>query len=283
MDSTPNVAPAAPAVSAPANEPVNPNPAPVAGEAPPAPAAEPAEPKAPSRLQKRIDELTASKYENERRAQEAEARLAAFERQQQHFRQVSQLDASEPAIDQFNDLASYQRAMANWTVQKATALSTAQWEERMQQHQAQQMQVAQQHMARQHQVMRENVMLEEKMAAGAKKYADFQQVVGNPDLPTVRGTPLFDAVMLADNAVDIAYALAKAPHELERLLSIGDPQRIAREVFKLDQKFTGTGATQAPPPPPQRNGSPATGKDLGSMSTAEHVADYRRQKMKRST
>lgn len=282
LNPAPSAPAAAPAVSAPANENVVANPAPIEGQTegaqtPP----EPPQPKGPSRLQKRIDELTAQRYEEQRRADDAHARLAAFERKQALTQQFSELDAKAPRVDQFQDLQSYQMAVSDWTTQRAAAIAAAQWDERMQQFTAQQTQQQQRVMAEQHKVMRDNVRLEERMSAGVKKYPDFHAVVGNPELPSVRGSPLFDAVLESDNAVDIAYSLAKNPAELERLLGITDPIRISREVFRLDSKFTGNGATQAPPPPPQRNGASAAPKDYGQMSTAEHVKAYLGAKAKR--
>lgn len=225
----------------------------------------------------RIGQLTARYREAERRAQEAESRLAAQERERAQATQFAEIDSSEPQIDRFNTLAEYQRAYGEWTVKKATAKAHSEWEKRMEQQQAVYAQQEAQRVQAFQRLAQENQQLEEGMKEGVKKYPDFADVVGNPDLPSVRGTPLFDIVMAAQNRADIAYALAKKPGELDRLLSM-PPARAAMEVFRLDAQFKGNGATSAPPPPPQRNGSAAVVKDFGSMSTAEHVEAYRRQK-----
>lgn len=260
MDTTPQVATAAPAESAPAQEHIE-SPS-TEGQHADSPAQESQpeqkpEPKAPSRLQQRIDELTRQRYEEQRRADEYAAKLAAYEREQQQAKTFADIDARQPRIEQFQDLHTYTLAMNEWNRQRTIAEATVQWEQREQQRAAEQAQHAAKFMEQQQRVMHENVQLETKMADGAKVYPDFIQAVTNPDLPSTRGTPLFAAVMEADNAVHIAYSLAKNPAELERLLSLRDPVRITREVMKLDAKFTGTPSTSAPPPPPQRNGAAA--------------------------
>lgn len=251
-------APAAPVESAPTQDaPITDAPASGEGTDDAAPKAEPPKPEAPTRLQKRIDDLTRQRYEEQRARESAEARLAQYERQQAQAQQFAQIDAQAPRIDQFNDLATYQMAMSNWTAQRSAAIATAQWEERMQQmaqHQARQAQEQFQHQQR---ITQENVVLDSKMASAAKKYPDFMQVVTSQDIASVRNTPLFSLILEADNAGDIAYALAKNPTEIDRLLSLGHPAAMARAVFALDRQFSGNAVTTAPPPPPSRNGSTA--------------------------
>lgn len=279
-------APAAPAASAPAQETVS-SPA-ISGDqaSPPAPdagaAAETPEAPKPSRLQARIDELTRQRYDEQRRADAYQAQLDQIQRHQALTQQFSQLDAQAPNIDRFQSLHEYQMAMADWTTRRAAAVATAHWERMQQENQSRQAQVNAQAFAQQQQAFHENAAIEGKMASGVKKYADFQKVITNPDLPSTRGTPLFGAVMAAENAVDIAYSLAKNPAELDRLLSIRDPMHLAREVFRLDAKFAGNGVTNAPPPPPNRVGSSHAPKDWNQMSTREHVQAYRAAKSKRA-
>jgi hypothetical protein len=148
--------------------------------------------------------------------------------------------------------------MADWTTKRATAIAMAQWEERQQQVDQQRAQQAQQFYAQQQRIAQENAVLEQKMAGGAKKYADFMQVVTSQDIGSVRNTPLFSLILEADNAADIAYALAKNPGEIDRLLSLGHPAAMARAIFQLDRQFSGNAVTTAPPPPPSRNGSTVT-------------------------
>lgn len=272
LNPAPSAPAATPAAPAPANETLEPN-AGASAEGATPPTDEPPKPKGPSRLQTRIDELTRRHYDEQRRAEAAEAQLAQFRRQQEHSHRLSELDRQEPQIDQFQSLAEYQRAYANYTVQKATAVSTAQWEQRMQEQAAHDAKFAAQAAQQQARIQFENQVIERKLAEGAKKYPDFQQVVTNNDLPTVRGTPLAEIILEADNAVDITYSLAKNPSELERLLSL-HPVQAAKEINRMDQKFAGVGSTSAPPPPPQRNGTQTVVKNYDDMSTREHAKTY---------
>lgn len=279
-----NVAPAAPAESAPANEPVQ---TPASGEASPQTPPQSSEPPREqitkhSRLQSRFDELTKQRYEEQRRAEAAEARLAEIERQHAQKETFSQLDSEEPQIERFNSLAEYQRAMHEWTVKKAAAVATAAWEKRMQEQYAQnQEQFARQEQQRiqQEQI---NAVIEQRMDAGRKKYPDFMEAIGNPELPPIRQHPaLFGALLNCQNAHDIAYALAKNPAEYERFYAMRNPYQIARELFAIDQKFTGSAATtQAPAPPPQRNGTSTGSKTWQDMGTAEHVKAYQARRHK---
>jgi hypothetical protein len=270
MDTTPEVAPAAPAESAPAPEHNDQTPA------PPAEGAAPPEPRKPSRTQIRIDELTRQRYEEQREKEAYKARLEAIERERAQTQQFSEIDKEEPQIDRFNSLAEYQRAMHEWTVKKATAVATSTWEKRMQEQYAQNAeQYARQERERfqQEQVTQ---AIEQKMEVGRKVYPDFMEAVANPELPPIRQHPmLLGALMNCDNSHHIAYALAKNPAEYERFYAMRNPWQIARELNTLDQKFTGSGATTgAPPPPPPRNGTATGRKDWTDMSTAEHVKAY---------
>lgn len=289
MDTTndQNSSPAAPAASAPAIEndsSASPTPGSPA-EAPQDPALQKPDPEQRARtVTQRISQLTA-RYHDEQRAREAaETRLAQYERQQAISQQFSQLDAQAPQIDKFDSLHQYQMAMANWTTQRAAMVAQAQWDERQQAERATQAQQYAQMAQQQQRVAAENAVIEQKMAKGVQKYPDFMEAVGNPELPSLRGTPLMTILLETENGVDIGYALAKNPSEYERILelSVRNPAAAAREVFRMDAKFAGNGPTNAPPPPPQRNGSTQVVKDYSGMSTAEHVKAYREAKRKRA-
>lgn len=282
MDST-NTVPAAPVESAPTPEQstdTTPQVTHEGAEATPAPVADPERESRARSAKDRIDQLTARYREQERRAQAAEAQLDQHRRQQELHQQFTQLDAQEPQADSFDSLQSFQRAYGDWNAKRAAAVAMAGWEARMQQESARQAQFNEQAMQQQARVMQENAVIETKMSSGSKKYPDFHQVIGNPDLPTVRGTPLLEIVLAADHSEDIAYSLAKTPGALERLLAL-HPVQQAKEINRLDSKFSGSAPTSAPPPPPQRNGSATAVKDWNDMSTAEHVKAYRAERTRK--
>lgn len=274
-------APAAPiAESAPAPETVS-APAPD-GQAAPAAPNPPPEQREPShaRFQKRIDDLTRQRYDEQRAREVAEARLAELERERQQQTQFANIDAQQPRIDQFQSLEAYQAAWAQWASAKAAASAMSEWEKRMQERDSRAVHEARQRAQIEQQIAAENAAIEARMQEGVKKYPDFMDVLTDPSLPQVRGTALLPIVLHSEHAADIAYSLAKNPAELERLLSM-HPAQAAREVYRLDAKFAGAPATSAPPPPPARNGSPATAKDWSDMSTKEHVDAYLRRNRNR--
>lgn len=278
LNPAPSAPAATPAESAPATEPVTPAAGGSEGASPadPAKAAaaeEASKPKPPSRLQSRINELTQQRYDEQRRADALEAQLAQHKRQQEFNQGIAKLDASEPQIDRYQSLAEYQRAMADWTTQRAVAHANAQWEQMMEQRAANDARFRAQAIQQQVAAQQEMAEIERKLGGGVKKYPDFVQVVTNPELPNVRGTALGSILMEADHADDISYSLAKNPGELERLLSL-HPVQAAKEIYRLDQKFAGAPPTSAPPPPPQRSGTSHGSRDWSEMGTSEHAKAY---------
>ena len=238
------VAPAAPAESAPAPE-SQVNEAPIAdsaeGEA--APKADEPSRREPSRIQKRIDDLTRARYEAERRAAELEQQMARQQRQEQFQRQAAEIDASKPRPDQFANLVEYGDAIAAWSTKRAVAEAHATWEQRQEEMAAVQAQATMRHLAAAQQIERENSVLGDKFATAVKKFPDFQKVVNNPELPSVRGTPAYLAMLDADNFADIAYHLAKSPADYDRIFPIADPIRATREIARLDTQSSGNEAT----------------------------------------
>lgn len=276
MESTQQVAPAAPAASAPATEPVQ---TPASGGQPSAPSTQ-EPPKETitkhSRLQSRFDELTRQRYEEQRAHEATRAELDALKRAQTQSQQFSELDSQRPSIDKFNSLEEYNLALADWSTKRAVAMATAEWEKRVREQgtqQAQEFARQQQEQFRQQQI---GAAIEDRMEAGRKKYPDFMEAVGNPELPPIRQHPmLLGALMNCQNAHDIAYSLAKNPGEYERFYAMRNPFQIARELFALDQKFSGSEATtQAPNPPPRLNGSQTGQKEWKDMGTEEHAKAY---------
>lgn len=261
------VAPAAPAESAPAEVQSQETPIAESHEDQPAPKAD--EPKGNPRLQKRFDELTRARYDAERRAAELEAQLARQQRQDQIQRQISEIEASKPRPDAFGSLVEYGDALVAHAKKSAMTEAMAAWQELQERSAAEQAVAINRQMAVQQQIERENTVLSDKFSSAVKEFPDFHKVVGNPDLPSVRGTPAYLAMLEADNFAKIAYHLAKTPGEFDRVFSIADPIRATREISRLDAQFSGNGATSAPPPPPSRSGSTVASKDPKDMTTEE--------------
>lgn len=238
------------------------------------------EPAAKSGLQKRIDQLVREKHEAQR-ALEAE-RLERLREQAQveAIDQVRAIDQQEPKLDQFETTQDYMAAHARWASQRALTVMNAQANLKSAESLIQRMdedQKAEQHRGRLTEVSRQ---IDQKLGPGVKKYADFAQVLGNPELQSSIGTPLFDAVMNSDNAVDIAYSLGKNPSEYHRLLelSMRSPMSAYKEILALDAKFSGASkVTSAPAPPPELKGTPPVQKRLADADYDEFVRIRRKQ------
>lgn len=242
---------------------------------------EPPKPEPPkSGLQRRIDELTWRAREAQRQLEEERTQRLRQEAQSLAVQRMQAIDAQEPRLDQFETQSDFVSAHARWSNARMLELIKANQEvesaERIAKQAEEQAQSAQSEAARAEKAQ----LLEEKLGQGTKKYKDFVEVLTNPALPSSIGSPLFDAVMAADNAVDIAYALGKNPDEYERLLRLSyrNPAAAFKEVLTLDQRFSGASkTTQAPPPPPQLKGTPPVAQRLEKASYDEFVRIRRKQ------
>jgi hypothetical protein len=81
------------------------------------------------------------------------------------------------------------------------------------------------------------------VTSGSAKYPDFNEVIGNPDLPITE--TMINTMLALDAGPDVAYHLGKNPAEAFRIAQL-PPTSQAREIGQLAKKVT------APPPaPPQ--------------------------------
>lgn len=233
-----------------------------------------------SGLQRRIDELTYKAREAQRQLDEERTQRLRDQAQSQAVQRMQAIDAQEPRIDQYETVSEFAAAHARWagarTLELTRAYEEVQGAERLAKDAEDERKNAQTQVQREAQAQ----VLEEKLGQGTKKYKDFVEVLTNPDLPSSIGSPLFDAVMASDNAVDIAYALGKNPDEYERLLRLSyrNPAAAFKEVLTLDQRFSGASkTTKAPPPPPQLKGTPPVAKRLEDADYDEFVRIRRKQ------
>lgn len=233
-----------------------------------------------SGLQKRIDELTYKAREAERQLEEERTQRLRDQAQSQALQRMQAIDAQEPRIDNYETVSEFAAAHARWAGARTLELTRAYEEVQNAERIAKQAEDGQKDAQNQVHRAAQAQVLEEKLGQGTKKYKDFVEVLTNPDLPSSIGSPLFDAVMASDNAVDIAYALGKNPDEYERLLRLSyrNPAAAFKEVLTLDARFSGASkTTQAPPPPPQLKGSPPVAKRLEDADYDEFVRIRRKQ------
>lgn len=226
--------PAAPAPAAPVDkaEAVPGQPAPA--DSAPATAPDGQTPETPDQAEKRGTRRFDRKIDRlHRRAAEAEARAALFEKQLTEVRQqqAPPVDPAAPRLDQFDDVEKYAASKAKYESEKTLREHTTK-----QQSNAQKQQQA---------LLVEDWEAKAERAAG--KYDDFDEIVG--ELKPVNALTM--AIMEAENAEDVAYYLGKNLKEAQRIAALPPVSQI-REIGKIEAKLLA-----APPKPKSPSKAPA--------------------------
>lgn len=224
--------------------------APASGDAPPQ---EPPRKKGGG-FQKRIDKLTRTVYELQAQLEAAKADKPAAKNDQ------------EPKRDDFEDLESYQRALAEHVSRRV-----------VREHQTREEETRRQAQARDAQSRRVQAW-ESHVEKAADKYDDGEDVIGH-FVENVRLNPYaFDAILESESGADIAYYLGKHEDEAVRISKL-TPGRQAIEIGKLEAKLAaGARKASAAPAPIEPVGGKG-GADTGlsdNLSTGEWIR--RRQK-----
>jgi hypothetical protein len=263
----------APVAPAPAAAPSAPAAAPAEGAQPAAqntaetaPAAKPGEekkPETPDQAEKR----GTSRFERKigrlhREAAEARAERDLFKRQLEELRPKQSDDPSAPKLENFKDIEEYANAKAKHEADKV-----------LREHNEKQRSETQKQ-------ARERLVKgwEERVDAGADKYDDYAEVVGDLQ-PT---TPWAMAIMEADNGPDIAYHLGKNLKEAQRIASLPPVSQI-REIGRLEAKLAAEPpkpktASKAPPPiTPLSGTSPA---DSATPSETDDIGTWIKKRQK---
>lgn len=221
----------------------------------------PAEPPKKKGVQKRIDELTAEKYAEKRRAEALEAEL-------QRYREQAKPETPDvgpkPKLEDFGyDEDKYNAAIEQYYSKK----SAAEFEAR----QRQEMTWKQQQEWTQKQ--------SRTLAQGAATYADFDQVVSQvPISPTAA-----EAIVISEKGADVAYFLGKNPGEAARINSLPPIQQVyelARIESRLSAPQPKPKTTSAPDPVPTVGGRERVSKSPDKMSYAEYKAARERGEIK---
>lgn len=202
-------------------------------------------------FQKRIDELTAKRYDAEREV--AYWRGIAEGRTAQQPQASVQQDGP-PKEDQFDSFEEYELARIDYAVEQRLRAARE---------------------AEQRSTLLRSY--EDRAARLREAKPDYDSVVHNPDL---RITPVMaDVIRESDLGPEVAYHLGTNPSEAARIASL-PLHRQAAELGKLEAKLTVQQPSQppqqrTPPPPPPKtvNGlSAGLAKDPNEMSMAEYVA-----------
>ncbi len=128
-----------------------------------------------------------------------------------------------------------------------------------------------------------------KVVEARKKYADFDAVALNPELPITRGSVADQFVVESAHGPEVLYFLGENRGELDRILTL-HPIGQARELFKIEQQFVpvvvapkpalpkppARVASQAPPPPHQVSGRSPAGDPLEKAVKDGDQAEFTR-------
>ena len=222
----------------------------------------------------RINELTKARREAERRAEEAETKLAALERGDKPEPELlldtptrpdpNAIGADGQPLYEFGEAdPAFIEAITDWKVDVKLA-------ERDRNMQAEQAQAAQKEAA-----ASIDQKWQEKAEAGASKYEDFVDTIADYQANEPCPVILAAAISTSDQGADIVYHLAKNPEEnreLARLAEV-DPLEAARRFGRLEARFESRQEPQArkiteAPIPPKHGVRGAGGKfDVGADTT----------------
>lgn len=219
-------------------------------------------------VQKRIDEITRARREAEGRAKHLEQLLYNVTQQQRQSQQPPQAAPDQPAEqppkpEDFQDVDSFQRAVARYEARQEVRAEMKAETERQQSSQRQAAQAREQQESQQRAVS----MVESGRAA----FEDFDDVVMAPG---VRITPaMVDAMSLdAKTGSSVAYYLGKSPAESARIAALPPVQQIM-EIGRLSEKIASAAnknkVTKAAPPAKPLGGRAKVNVDEAKLSDAE--------------
>lgn len=201
-------------------------------------------------FQNRIDKLTREKYEADLRAQAAERELAELRKQTQT--DYTKDPGPQPTLDQHTTVEEFQKAVAEWGIQKG----------RFEAHQqaVKERQVAE--------TMQKQAALNARVDAVRRTTLPDYDAVVAPVSDLIDSHPvLHDYVMESEMAPQVAYHLAKNPAVLFELTRLS-PIAAVRELTRLEAKLS------APPPPKPVTNAPAPIKPVGTRETvAKNLGD----------
>lgn len=202
--------------------------------------AEEAEKRTPKRsFQRRINKVTREKHEALREADKLRKENAELKKQQ-HSAQAEQ---SRPKQEDFEDYASYEKALETWARETATPTEPT---------------------SDDHEVNVDDVELADTMdnIVTQAEQEDFQDVVFNPKLDLT--FPMVRAAAESDMAADLLYYLGQNPEEATRISQLPESS-IPREIGRLEARIE-SGAP-APTPKPTGKTPPSTPEPATPVKT----------------
>jgi hypothetical protein len=213
----------------------------------------------PPGVQKRIDKAIAKQRDAERRAAEAERRLAEIQGSRPAIEKTAESAAApleEPQASAFETYDAYVRALTRFELKNELKLEREAEKK------------AEQEKSAQAEARKAQDAWDERRAKVSEKYTDWEDVVGAAAIPVSQA--LHDALLTSEHGPEIAYQLAKDPAEAKRLNTLSPLEQI-RTVGRLEAKFEASPEPERPkvskaPKPP----TPITG---GVKSSAPDIHD----------
>lgn len=224
-------------------------------DSPPSEDDSPDEPPKKKGVQKRIDELTAEKYTERRRADALEAELR---RLQEQAKPPETDIGPKPKLADFEfDEEKFNAALDSYYTKKAAAETESRQRQQQQWNQQQ-----------------EWVQKQSRFVAqGVAKYPDFEQTVANnPNLPLSHTAA--EAVMSSERGAEVAHFLGKNPGEAQRIYHLPPVQQVL-EIARIEARLNAPPnpkTTSAPDPVPSVGSRERVTKSPDKMSYAEYKA-----------
>lgn len=230
--------------------------------------------------EKRIKRLLAQRRADERRIQELEGKIAASTR-----------SATEPPPAENKEEAKAERARPTpqdkkpdgslkYSTYEEFAEDLADWkvEQRLGQAFAERDKAAKEQAAKTQQEQQQAAITNDwvgKVGKAREKYADFDTVALNEDLPVKSGSVVDVRILTSPTGTDLLYYLGQHPEELEKINAL-PPMDAAFELFKIESTLSGTPGprkvTQAPPPAREVGGRGSAPTD--SVASAVSNGDF---------
>lgn len=242
--------------------------------------------------ERRIAELTAQKYIQQRRAEQLEAEVEELRRSLDEIKAAKAAPADppaethvaqpeqdvEPQANQFPNYEEYIKALGAYTARKAaTDLMAAQAKKAADAAAEEQQNAA-------------YVRFQEGRAEAATRYADFEETMASEAALALPITPMIEYTIMTDPiGHDIAYYLAKNPHECEDIAKMSPPAQqfaLGKLAAKLETSRPGQKKATPPKPKPVSAAPPPVepvGRHMTSTSTVpDDELDYRAYAEKRN-
>lgn len=210
-----------------------------------------------SKFQRRIERKNADLAAAKTEARMLRERLDQLEAQRNP--QV-QRDQSAPTLDKFDNFEDYMAARVAYEAEKVVDGRLSK---------VQQMEAERKATEAQHRVL---ASWQEKQAAAADKYADFEEVVGDSEAAISR--EMGQAIVESDYGADIAYYLAQHPEDAKRIASLSPIRQIV-EIGKLEDRVSKPAPkaiTKAPEPITPAGSRAKADKNPSEMSPSEFAA-----------